>query len=490
MVDQPDDSAGLRRATLGCLLSCFVGTVPPRWLLDAFADGLGGVVLFASNTGDGTRVRPLTDRLRAAAGREVVLAVDEEGGEVSRLDVARSGATPTAAALGELDEPDTTEAVYAGLGARLAEAGITLDLAPVADVNRPANPVIGLRSFGSDPQLVSRHVVAAIAGLQSAGIAACAKHFPGHGDTVADSHVEVATVPGDRASLEQVDLAPFRAAIDAGVAAVMTGHLMVPALDPQALVTVSRPVTTGLLREQLGFTGSVVTDALEMRALADTVGIAEGFVGSLAAGADTIETGAVEDPDMVEQIVSAVARAVAEGRLSADRVQQAATATAALARRPAESTAHNGSIARADGFEAGAASAAARAVRTSRVLPRLVDPLVIECHSPASVAAGRTGWSLGELLSERVTGTQTVVVDDDAEVDLSEASQRSVVLVIRDAGRHRWQQRLLATVRTRPAVVVVDVGWPYDTGGLPTIWTRGTARVQLAAAVELLAAGR
>lgn len=494
--DAAGDAAALRQATLGCLLSCFTGPTPPAWLLRSLAEGLGGVVLFASNTGDGTGVRALTDRLREAAGRPVVVAVDEEGGEVTRLDAAAGGTTPTAAALGELDEPDTTTSLYRGLGARLVEAGITLDLAPVADVNRPANPVIGLRSFGSDPELVARHVTAAVTGLQGAGVNACAKHFPGHGDTVADSHVEVATVPGGRASLDAVDLVPFRAAIEAGVASVMTGHLLVPALDPAALVTVSRTVTTGLLRDELGFTGGIVTDALEMQALAGTVGIAEGFVGALAAGADTIETGAVEDPGMVEQIVSAVARAVGEGRLSAERVREAAAATAALARQPTGSTAHVASTAQNRSTELSrdredaAASAATRAVRTAGVLPRLVNPLVIECHSPASAAAGRTGWSLGDLLAERVAGTRTVVVDDDAEVDLTGAGQRSVVLVIRDAGRHRWQQRLLAAVSAVPTVVVVDVGWPYNTGRLPTIRTRGTARVQLAAAVELLAAAR
>lgn len=469
-----------RRLALGCLLPSFEGPTPPSWLLRALADGLGGVVLFASNTGDGTRVRELTDRLRAAAGRDVVIALDEEGGEVTRLDAARGSAVPTAAALGHLDDPGTTRAAAAWMGARLAAAGVTLDLAPVADVNSPGNPVIGVRSFGSDPDVVARHVVAAVGGLQDAGVAACVKHFPGHGDTLTDSHVGVATVARDTASLHAMDLVPFRAAIETGVAAVMTGHLLVPALDPVSLVTLSAAVTRDLLRGELGFTGTVVTDALEMRALVDTAGTVGGAVGALLAGADTLETGSVEDPGAVDGIVAGVLDAVARGRLDVGDLERSAARMAALG-RPAPDPAA------APTPPPAAVAAAARALEVLGSPPRLVAPLVLECHSPGSAAAGPTAWSFGPLLAAELPGTTTVVLADDEPVDVRAlAVGRQVVLVVRDVARHPWQQRLLAGIGHRDDVVVVDVGWPSEPSGAATVRTRGTAPAQLAAAADVV----
>lgn len=481
----------LRRLALGCLLPSFQGPTPPPWLLRSLRDGLGGVVLFASNTGDGTRLGELTDRLRTAAGRDVVIALDEEGGEVTRLDAAHGSAVPTAAALGQLDDPETTRTVAAWTGARLAAAGVTLDLAPVADVNSPGNPVIGLRSFGSDPDLVTRHVVAAVVGLQDAGIRACVKHFPGHGDTLTDSHVGVATVARDTGALHAVDLVPFRAAIDAGVAAVMTGHLLVPALDPVSLVTLSAVVTRALLRGELGFTGTVVTDALEMGALVDTAGMVGGAVGALLAGADTLETGAVEDPGAVDAIVAGVLAAVAAGRLDAADLARSADRTAALGRPAPRSAAGT-----AGPVPAAVRTAAARALEVLGSPPRLVTtllaPLVLECHSPASVAAGPTAWTFGPRLAAALPGTTTVVLEDDRPLDVRAlAGGRPVVLVVRDVARHPWQQRLLAQLVPRDdgvvdEVVVVDVGWPWDPTGVTTVRTRGTAPAQLAAAADVL----
>jgi beta-N-acetylhexosaminidase len=330
----------VRRQALSCLLLGFVGAVPPSWLLQGLHDGLGGVVLFGSNVGDGTRVKPLTGRLTAAAGRPVVIAIDEEGGDVTRLDTKRGSSSPGAAALGHLDDPATTEEVYAAIGDRLAEAGVTVDLAPVADVNvDPLNPVIGLRSFSADATTAARHVAAAVRGIQRSGVAACAKHFPGHGATRDDSHHEVATLTRSREEIERVELEPFRAAIAAGTRAVMTGHLVATALDPDRLATVSPQVTTGLLREQLGFRGAVMTDALEMRAVSGTIGMVRGFVDSLVAGADAVETGALEHPHLLDELPAAVEAALLDGRLAPERLTEAAVRTAELSEpSPAAST--------------------------------------------------------------------------------------------------------------------------------------------------------
>jgi beta-N-acetylhexosaminidase len=477
----PTDPA-VRRLALSCLLLGFVGPTPPGWLLDALADGLGGVVLFGSNLGDGRDVASLTARLRNAAGRDIVVALDEEGGDVTRLDTVRGSVSPGAAALGHLDDVTATADVHAAIAARLAEAGVTVDLAPVADVNvDPRNPVIGVRSFGRDPALVARHVAAAVDGLQRQGVAACVKHFPGHGATTSDSHHEVAVLRRSAAELDAVELPPFAAAIAAGARAVMTGHLIAPALDPDRLATVSRAITTGVLRDRLGFAATVVTDALEMRALSGTVGMERGFVEALLAGADAIETGAQDYPHLVAAIPAAVQRAVDEGELALDRLVDAGRRTAELAAPAAASEAPA-----LDGI-------AARCLEVVGILPELTRPLVVEARPPGGMASGELPWSLAEPLAARVGGVQTWPVRDRqaaAEVE-SRAAGRSLVVVVRDPIRHLWQAELVAAARRHPAAVVVDVGWPTDLGGgLAIVRTRGVAPGLLAAAADRLARGR
>ena len=224
------------------------------------------------------QLRELTGVLRAEG--DVLVGIDEEGGDVTRLEVATGSSYPGNAALGAIDDVELTGRVAASIGADLAEVGVNLNLAPVADVNtNPLNPVIGIRSFGADGELVARHVAASVRGLQSAGVAACAKHFPGHGDTAQDSHHELPVVE----SLEDAALAPFRAAAEAGVQSVMTAHIVVRSLG-EAPATMSREILHDLLRVELGYDGLVITDALEMKAIAATVGVEEGAVRAIARG--------------------------------------------------------------------------------------------------------------------------------------------------------------------------------------------------------------
>ncbi|HCU49119.1 MAG TPA: sugar hydrolase, partial [Micromonosporaceae bacterium] len=208
----------------------FEGTTPPDWVRRRLSEGLGGVVLFSRNIVDPEQLAALSAAL-TAENPDVVIAVDEESGDVTRLDVTNGSRRPGNYALGRVDDPSLTEAVAADIGAQLAAGGITLNYAPTADVNNnPANPVIGVRSFGADPDLVARHTAAWVRGLQSTGVAACAKHFPGHGDTGVDSHHGLPTIEVPVSRLDLVELPPFQAAIDAGVRAIMTAHLLVPAL--------------------------------------------------------------------------------------------------------------------------------------------------------------------------------------------------------------------------------------------------------------------
>ena len=201
---------GLEPAAAACLFPGFDGLTAPEWVRRR---GYGGVVLFARNVRDPEQVAELTSSL---AG--LLVAVDEEGGDVTRLEAADGSSFPGNLALGAVDDVALTRRVAAAIGGELAAVGVNFDLAPVADlIVDPANPIVGVRSFGSDPALVSRHVSAFVEGLQSVGVAACAKHFPGHGESLADSHLELPSVETDRETLYARALPPFAAAVKAGV---------------------------------------------------------------------------------------------------------------------------------------------------------------------------------------------------------------------------------------------------------------------------------
>ncbi|MDQ1708829.1 MAG: beta-N-acetylhexosaminidase, partial [Frankiaceae bacterium] len=276
----------LGRLADSCLLPAFDGVDAPQWLLDRLGAGLGGVTLFARNVESREQVARLSAQLRAAS-RGVLIAIDEEGGDVTRLDVATGSSYPGNLALGAIDDVEVTRAVAAAIGAELRAVGVNLNFAPVADVNsNPDNPVIGVRSFGPDAALVARHTAAYVDGLQSAGVAACTKHFPGHGDTADDSHHGLPTVSDSAAALE-LALAPFRSAIAAGTRAIMTAHIVVPQFGPDP-ATLNRRILTDLLRGELGFDGLVVSDALDMGAIRHGVGDVEGAVRAIAAGADAL----------------------------------------------------------------------------------------------------------------------------------------------------------------------------------------------------------
>src|SRR5262252_4117310 len=323
----------VRRLAESCLLPGFVGTRAPGWVLDRLERGLGGAVLFARNVRSPEQVAALTAELHEVRP-DALVAIDEEGGDVTRMEAAAGSSYPGNLALGAAGDPELTRAVAASLGAELAAAGIDLDLAPVADVNsNPDNPVIGVRSFGADPELVAAHVTAFVRGLQSAGVGACVKHFPGHGDTSVDSHRCLPVVSGGAEGLE-VALRPFRAAIAAGVRAVMTAHLVVPVLGPEP-ATVSRAILTRLLRQRLGYAGLVITDGLEMAAIRSTIGLAEGAVRAVAAGADAICVGGgLAGEDVVDLLAGALADAVRAGRLGEGRLAEAAGRVASAAARP------------------------------------------------------------------------------------------------------------------------------------------------------------
>lgn len=310
----------------------FVGTSAPDWVRRWLGAGLGGVALFARNVESPVQVAALTAQLRAEHP-DVIVAIDEEAGDVTRFESRHGSSRPGNLALGAIDDPELTEAVARDLGRDLADAGITLDYAPDADVNNnPANPVIGVRAFGADPELAARHTAAFVRGLQESGVAGCAKHFPGHGDTSVDSHHDVPLIARSRAELDAGELVPFRAAIAAGAKAVMTGHLLVPAYDPELPATLSRRILAGLLREELGFQGVIVTDAIEMQGVSRRFGLAGAAVRALAAGVDAICVGGENaDEQTAIELRDAIVAAVRSGDLPEERLRDAVARVRSLA---------------------------------------------------------------------------------------------------------------------------------------------------------------
>jgi beta-N-acetylhexosaminidase len=260
----------------------------PGDLAHAIRDGrVGGVILFKRNLTDAQSIRRLIEGLHALAPDDapLIVATDQEGGRVQRL---REPWTewPPMRTVGAHDSVELTTQVGQALAHELSATGITLDFAPVVDVDsNQDNPVIGDRSFSNQVERVASHAVAFIKGMQAAGVAACAKHFPGHGDTNADSHFELPRLDHDLERLRAVELPPFRAAIGAGVASVMSAHVSFPRLDPKRPATLS-PDVMALLREELGYDGFVFTDDLEMRAVADHFSVEERIYGPLRAGVD------------------------------------------------------------------------------------------------------------------------------------------------------------------------------------------------------------
>ena len=237
------------------------------------------------------------------------------------------------AALGAADDLALTRDTGRAIGAEMAAVGINLDFGPVADVNsNPDNPVIGTRSFGTEPAPAAAHVAAWVTGLQEAGVAACAKHFPGHGDTAQDSHLELPTVEADLETLFARELVPFAAAVEVGIASVMTSHIVVPALDAELPGTLSAPVL-GLLRDRLGYDGVIVSDALDMAGASAGRGIPEAAVLSLAAGADLLCIGPEKPAALVRETQDAIVAAVHDGRLSRERLEDGGRAHRPDARR-------------------------------------------------------------------------------------------------------------------------------------------------------------
>ncbi len=449
---------------------------------------IGGAILFARNIESPRQVAQLTNALQRAALESghpgLILAIDQEGGRVARLTEA-TGFTeiPSAMALGAAGDPETARAMARLLAQELRAVGLNTNFAPVLDVNNnPANPIIATRSFGSDPQRVAAFGVAYLEGLQSEGVLAFGKHFPGHGDTGVDSHVALPLVPHNRARLEAVEFVPFKAAIAANIAGIMSAHITFPAIEPTPglAATLSPRVLTDLLRGELGYEGLLVTDSLEMKALGESLATRRNeFVNNdptplaaaiaLQAGADLLLFN--RDHTLHRAAHGLIVAWVREGRIPENRLDAAVTRVleakarfGLLAPAPVDvesaatrvGTAEHRSLART------VAAQGITVVRAGGLLPLREGAPLLVIETPAAAGLGR---ALGATFIE-IPNAPTA-----KDIQLAQGMARDgrpVLVATTDVAHNPAQAPLVAALLEAQApVIVVAMRSPYDLMAFP-----------------------
>jgi beta-N-acetylhexosaminidase len=299
----------------------FDGLEPTDELRGLIGTGVRSVILFGRNVADRAQVGRLCRAIKAIAAPEpVLICIDHEGGELQHLS-ADFEALPAAREVGA-SGPERAAEIGAGMAATLRRIGIDLNLAPVLDVDtNPDNPVIGPRAFGRDPSLVGACGAALIVAMQAGGVAAFGKHCPGHRDTHLDIHHDLPVLAHDLDRIRRIELPPFRAAIDAGVASIMTAHVVFTALDRERPATLSPAVIGGLMRREVGFDGVVISDDLEMKAIADRWDLGPAAVEAVTAGIDLVLC--CHTPDRQRRVLDALTQAIAGGRIGRGRAEEA-----------------------------------------------------------------------------------------------------------------------------------------------------------------------
>ncbi|MEU0126645.1 MULTISPECIES: glycoside hydrolase family 3 N-terminal domain-containing protein [unclassified Streptomyces] len=475
-----------------CLMASYEGRVPPTWIRRAVEDGLAGVGVFGNNLAAPDPSDPPHGSLRddiatplRALRPDVLIALDEEGGDVTRLDYLRGSRYPGNHALGAVDDAGLTREVARAIGADLADAGVNLCLGPCADVNsQPDNPIIGVRSFGSDPAHVARHTEAFVRGLQDNRVAATLKHFPGHGDTGTDSHTALPDIDRDPAALHALDLPPFVTGIAAGAKAVMTGHIRLTHLG-EAPATLSPRIVTGLLRDELGYDGVVVSDALEMAPVLDRWGFGGAAVLAWAAGVDLVLLGASGVEHALPEVYEAVEEALRKGELTIERLEEAAARVAAL--RAWAVPAAPGPRDLGIGL-----TAARRALVSVGAEPFGASVAVhtVRLLSEANMAVGVAPWGLdGALAGLRRLASATDVDPGTDPAGIPLPPDGPLAVVTRDAARDPWQRAAIQALRNRrPDLVTVEMGLEPAPGRLdsPLLLTRGAGLANAVAAAEFL----
>jgi beta-N-acetylhexosaminidase len=477
----------------------FDGISPTPDILDLIQRcHVGGVIFFTRNIGTAQQVAALTRSLQEtaqAAGHRapLLISIDQENGMVRRLGNDMT-AFPGNMTLGAIGSEQLVYDVAQATGEELKALGINMNLAPVADVNNnPANPVIGVRSFGEDPQEVARLTAAAVRGYRAAGVISTLKHFPGHGDTATDSHRALPIIPHSMERLAAVELVPFARGIEAGADSVMIAHIFLPALMPpdELPATVSPAIIRGLLREQLGYAGVVISDCMEMDAITNTVGAARGSVLALKAGTDVVLVS--HRADRQRASIEAALAAARSGELSPEAIRQAAERVLRLKQRllswddalPATPSLWTGN--------AGHQHLAQRAYEQSTTLVRneaALLPLHLEPTAPLLVLAPQPETFsqasdrvhhhefFVESIRQRHSAVQALALSPrptEAEYQqaLQAASSAQVTIVLTmNANLDRSQRELMQALLQAGALVIgVAVGNPYDLLAFPALRT-------------------
>jgi beta-N-acetylhexosaminidase len=456
---------------------------------------LGGVVYFERNVGAPDELARLSADLQRTASDNgapgLIVSIDQEGGRVVRMREKRGYTeAPSAMALGATGDPANARAIAALLAGEMRACGINMDLAPVVDVNNNArNPVIGTRSFGADPQAVAECGVAFIEGLQSGGVMAVAKHFPGKGDTGVDSHFALPTVPHPRGRLEAVEFVPFLAAMRAGVTGIMSSHVCFPAIEPtEGLAgTLSPRVMTGLIRGEMGYDGLLLTDSLEMGALATSgYPVPRAAVAALRAGADLLCIS--HGFELHREVHAALMQAVRDGVVAQERLDAAVRRILAAKQRhglldpgrrvePGSTTGVG-----APGSLEFTRKVAAQAVTLVRdrapLLPlRVAMPLfVVEFARLGDPASGLSEPVFVPRLTAAFGGEGVVFHDQIGGEEIASLAARcegkTVVVATSDAGRHPWQAELVRALCAGGApVIAIAASGPYDLAWYPEVGT-------------------
>ncbi|WP_086818707.1 glycoside hydrolase family 3 protein [Allokutzneria sp. NRRL B-24872] len=454
---------------------------------------LGGVIYFAwaGNTANPAQTAGLSNGLQAASKLPLLISTDQEHGVVYRVGEPATQ-FPGSMALGASRSADLAEDAGRIAGRELRAMGINQNYAPDADVNvNPANPVIGARSFAEDPKLAARLTAAQVEGYQRGGVVATAKHFPGHGDTNVDSHTGIPVINHSREQWERLDAPPFRAAIASGIDSIMTGHLVVPALDASGdPATLSKPIITGLLREKLGFRGVVVTDSLGMAGVRQKYGDARVPVLALKAGVDQLLK-----PPNIDLAYNAVLKAVRDGELTEARIDESVRRILKLKRQRGLFANRFVDPKPVVGTPASLRAAQEVADRGTTVLRNSVLPLR---DKPAKVLV--TGWGttaepapakLGESLARRGAATTvlpTGAKPTQAQIDAAVAAAGDLNVVITNNASPEQQQLVKALQGTGKRVVVIGVREPYEAASLTVTYlaTYSYARPALESAVRVI----
>lgn len=458
-------------------------TLPGTSLTTAVKDFLlavkpGGILMFASNISSLNQIKKFNADLQALAAANnlppFIITLDEEGGIVNRMPAdGQAAVAPSQMAQAAAGLNAIRDCAYE-TGARLANLGFNLNLAPVADVNSNyLNPVIGTRSYGGDPNQVATAISAAIEQYQKQGVGTCVKHFPGHGDTATDSHTGLPIVRKSLDDLKRLELIPFVAAIAAGTPAIMTAHILYPQIEPQGLpATLSPFFLKQLLRDQLNFEGLIITDALNMDAISNKYGLAQAALLSVQAGADMVML--ISDLNGQRAVFNSLLMAATQGAFEVDKSAERSLAYKATLVRPVATKAEN------PAKIAAAAQSAITALRFDNhtlPLPITGQKLLLinfALDKPSPVEGQPPTTLFGELWRTTFAGQPSLEVSVNpttAEVgQVVKAAQTAdkVILVTRDAFDNDLQGHLVQTLlATNPATIVVAVRSPYDLMAFP-----------------------